>query len=220
MIDLNAIAQHLIDGHAEEVGRLTREALDEGQSPPDILERGLIAGMREVGIRFRDNIIFVPEVLIAARAMKAGLAHLEPILAACGIEPVGTVVIGTVKGDIHDIGKNLVGMMLRGAGFKVVDLGINTPLVKFLSAIDEHRPELVGMSALLTTTMGQMKTNIEAFRAAGLFERLRVMVGGAPVSEEYARAIGAHGYGKDATAAVAIARDLLAEVKARGARGA
>jgi corrinoid protein of di/trimethylamine methyltransferase len=221
MVDLALLAQHLIDGHADEVARLTRDALDEGRSPADILEQGLIAGMQVVGIRFRDNIIFVPEVLIAARAMKAGLAHLEPVLAACGIEPRGTIVIGTVKGDIHDIGKNLVGMMLRGAGFTVVDLGVNTPLQKFLEAIAEHRPDLVGMSALLTTTMGQMKVNIEAFREAGLFDRLRVMVGGAPVSEEYARAIGAHGYGKDATSAVARATELLAELKAaRGARGA
>jgi 5-methyltetrahydrofolate--homocysteine methyltransferase len=133
---------------------------------------------------------------------------------------VGTVVIGTVKGDIHDIGKNLVGMMLRGAGFRVIDLGVNTPLAKFMAAIEEHQPHLVGMSALLTTTMGQMKVNIEAFRQAGLFDGLRVMVGGAAVSEEYAAAIGAHGYGKDATSAVARAKELLAEVRAaRGVAG-
>ncbi len=214
MADLRALAQHLIDGHDADVARLTREALDEGQAPADILERGLIAGMQVVGERFRDNIIFVPEVLVAARAMKAGLAHLEPVLAACGIEPVGTFVIGTVKGDIHDIGKNLVGMMLKGAGFRVIDLGVNTPLAKFQAAIDEHRPDIVGMSALLTTTMGQMKVNIEAFRAAGLFDRMRVMVGGAAVSVDYAEAIGSHGYGKDAPASVARALELLAEVKA------
>lgn len=220
MVDLTVLAQHLSDGHADDVARLTREALDEGQAPADILERGLIAGMQVVGIRFRDNVIFVPEVLIAARAMKAGLAHLEPVLAACGIEPVGTFVIGTVKGDIHDIGKNLVGMMLRGTGFRVIDLGVNTPLAKFMAAIEEHRPQLVGMSALLTTTMGQMEINIAAFREAGLFERLRVMVGGAAVSEDYAAAIGAHGYGKDATSSVARALELLAEVKAaRGLAG-
>lgn len=220
MVDLAELAQHVIDGHADEVVRLTRDALDERRSPVDILEQGLIAGMQVIGVRFRDNVVFMPEVLVAARAMKAGLAHLEPILSACGIEPLGTVVIGTVKGDIHDIGKNLVGTMLRGAGFKVVDLGVNTPLTRFLSAVEEHQPQLVGMSALLTTTMGQMKANIEAFRAAGLFATLRVMVGGAPVSEDWARAIGAHGYGKDATAAVAVARDLIAEVKARSAGGA
>jgi 5-methyltetrahydrofolate--homocysteine methyltransferase len=212
-MDLQALAQHLIDGHADEVAALTKQAIDEGFPPAEILEHGLIAGMRVVGERFRDNIIFVPEVLIAARAMKAGLAHLEPVLTACGIEPVGTFVIGTVKGDIHDIGKNLVGMMLKGAGFRVIDLGINTPLQKFLAAIAEHQPHIVGMSALLTTTMGQMKTNIEAFRQAGLLDGMRVMVGGAPVSEQYARGIGAHGYGKDAASAVAGALSLLAEVK-------
>ena len=214
MADLELLAQHLIDGHADDVARLTKEALDEGVAPADILERGLIAGMQVIGVRFRDNIIFVPEVLIAARAMKAGLAHLEPVLAACGIEPIGTYVIGTVKGDIHDIGKNLVGMMLRGAGFRVIDLGVNTPLAKFQAAIEEHQPEIVGMSALLTTTMGQMKVNIEAFRAAGLFDRLRVMVGGAAVSEDYAATIGAHAHGKDAPSSVAKALELLAEVKA------
>ena len=214
MVDLAVLAQHLIDGHADDVARLTREALDEGQTPSDILERGLIAGMQVIGVRFRDNVIFVPEVLVAARAMKAGLAHLEPVLATCGIEPVGTYVIGTVKGDIHDIGKNLVGMMLKGAGFRVIDLGVNTPLAKFLAAIEEHRPDLVGMSALLTTTMGQMKVNIAAFHEAGLFDRLRVMVGGAAVSEDYAATIGAHGYAKDAPDAVARALELLAVVRA------
>ncbi len=220
MADLELLAQHLIDGHADDVARLTKEALDEGVAPADILERGLIAGMQVIGVRFRDNLVFAPGVLIAARAMKAALAPLEPVLAACGIEPIGTYVIGTVKGDIHDIGKNLVGMMLRGAGFRVIDLGVNTPLAKFEAAIEAHQPEIVGMSALLTTTMGQMKVNIEAFRAAGLFDRLRVMVGGAAVSEDYAGAIGAHAYGKDAPSSVAHALDLLAEVKAaRGAGG-
>ncbi len=213
MVDLDALARHLIDGHAAEVAVLTRQALDEGRAPADILQHGLIAGMRVVGERFRDNVIFVPEVLVAARAMKAALAHLEPVLAACGIQPAGTVVIGTVKGDIHDIGKNLVAMMLRGAGFRVIDLGINTPLPKFLDAIAEHRPDIVGMSALLTTTMGQMKSNIEAFRAAGLPWPMKVMVGGAPVSEDYARAAGADGYGRDATSAVARALELLEDVR-------
>lgn len=212
--DFDALAQAVIDGQADRAGELTRQGIDAGIAPADILERGLIAGMKVVGVRFRDNIIFVPEVLIAARAMKAGMAHLEPILAACGIEPVGTVVMGTVKGDIHDIGKNLVGMMLRGAGFRVIDLGVNVALSKFLAAIDEHHPQIVGMSALLTTTMGQMKVNIEAFRERGLDRQLRVMVGGAPVSEEYARNIGADGYGKDASAAVQRAQSLLDEMKA------
>jgi len=219
MVDLTILAQHLIDGHDADVARLTKEALDEGRSPAEILDQGLIAGMQVIGERFRDNIIFVPEVLIAARAMKAGLAHLEPVLAACGIEPVGTFVIGTVKGDIHDIGKNLVGMMLKGAGFRVIDLGVNTPLAKFQAAIAEHRPEIVGMSALLTTTMGQMKVNIEAFRTAGMLEQMRVMVGGAAVSEDYAATIGAHAHGRDAPASVTKALELLAEVKALRNRG-
>jgi 5-methyltetrahydrofolate--homocysteine methyltransferase len=197
MADLKQFAQHLSDGHADDVCRLGREALEEG----------LIAGMPVVGVRFRNNEIFVPEVLVSARAMKAGLAHLEPIFSACGIPPVGTFVIGTVKGDIHDIGKNLVGMMLRGAGFKVIDLGVNTATQKFLDAIAEHQPEIVGMSALLTTTMGQMKINIDAFRAAGL--NVKVMVGGAPVSVEYAERIGADAHGANATEAVEKALQLI-----------
>jgi len=152
-------------------------------------------------------------VLLAANAMKAGMAILEPILTACGIPPVGKVVMGTVKGDIHDIGKNLVGMMLKGAGFQVHDLGVNVNLAKFQAAIEQHQPDLVGMSALLTTTMGQMKINIEAFDKAGLFSRLRVMVGGAPVSPDYAKAAGAHGYGKDAASAVQLALSLLNDLK-------
>lgn len=213
MVNFEELAQHLIDGHADEVARLTQRAVDEGHGPAEILDKGLIAGMAVVGIRFRDNIIFVPEVLISARAMKAGMAILEPILTACGIPPVGRVVMGTVKGDIHDIGKNLVGMMLKGAGFQVFDLGVNTSLVKFQAAIEQHQPELVGMSALLMTTMGQMKINIEAFDKAGLFRQMRVMVGGAPVSPEYAKAAGAHGYGKDAVSAVELALRLLNELK-------
>ena len=213
MVNFEELAQHLIDGHADDVARLTQQAVDEGHGPAEILEKGLIAGMTVVGIRFRDNIIFVPEVLISARAMKAGMAILEPILTACGIPPVGKVVMGTVKGDIHDIGKNLVGMMLKGAGFQVHDLGVNVNLAKFQAAIDQHQPDLVGMSALLTTTMGQMKINIEAFDKAGLFSKVRVMVGGAPVSPDYAKAAGAHGYGKDAASAVELAMSLLNDLK-------
>lgn len=207
MADLQQLAQHLIDGHADEVSRLVLEALGEGVPAETILEQGLIAGMTVVGVRFRDNEIFVPEVLVSARAMQAGLAHLEPIFSACGIPPVGTFVIGTVKGDIHDIGKNLVGMMLRGAGFRVVDLGVNVTVQKFLDAIAEHQPQIVGMSALLTTTMGQMRLNIDAFRAAGL--AVKVMVGGAPVSVEYAERIGAHAHGANATEAVEKALQLV-----------
>jgi 5-methyltetrahydrofolate--homocysteine methyltransferase len=205
--DFEAIARDVIDGKHQEVDRRVKEALEEGTQATAILEKGLIPGMRVVGERFARNEIFVPEVLVSARAMKAGLAHLEPIFSACGIEPLARVVLGTVKGDIHDIGKNLVGMMLRGAGFEVIDLGVNAKLEAFLEAIRAHRPAIVGMSALLTTTMGQMKTNIEAFRAAGL--DVKVMVGGAPVSEEYARRIGADGYGKNAQEAVEKALELV-----------
>jgi 5-methyltetrahydrofolate--homocysteine methyltransferase len=213
MADLQVIAQALIDGKADVVSDLTQQALIAGVGADVILAEGLIAGMKVIGVRFKNNEIFVPEVLVAARAMKAGLAHLEPVFAACGIEPIGTVVIGTVKGDIHDIGKNLVRMMLRGAGFRVIDLGINTTLQKFCDAIEGHKPNLLGMSALLTTTMGQMKVNIDAFREKGYLERMRVMVGGAPVSREYAAKIGSDGYGKDASEAVSVALQLLDTVK-------
>lgn len=209
MTDFDGIARNVIDGKHLEVDRLVKEALAEGTEATTVLEKGLIAGMRVVGERFARNEIFVPEVLVSARAMKAGLAHLEPIFSECGIEPVARVVLGTVKGDIHDIGKNLVGMMLRGAGFEVIDLGVNTKLEAFLEAIHAHRPAIVGMSALLTTTMGQMKVNIDAFRAARL--DVKVMVGGAPVSEEYARKIGADGWGKNAPEAVERALALVRE---------
>lgn len=214
MADFQAIADALIRGDSDAVSSLTAAALAEGEKAEVVLEAGLIAGMKVIGERFRNNEIFVPEVLVAARAMKAGLAHLEPIFAACGIEPVGKLVIGTVKGDIHDIGKNLVGMMMKGAGIEVIDLGVNTSLQKFCDAIDTHQPELLGMSALLTTTMGQMKVNIDAFREKGYLSRMKVMVGGAPVSEEYAAKSGADAYGKDASDAVDKALRLLDTLKA------
>ena len=212
---LEEIAKSLIRGDAETVGRLTREALDAGLPPDALLEKGLIAGMHVVGLKFRNNEIFVPEVLLAARAMKAGMTYLEPILAAGGIQPVGRCVIGTVKGDIHDIGKNLVAMMLRGTGFDVIDLGVNVPVQKFMEAIRTHRPDIVGMSALLTTTMVQMKTNIAAFREAGWLDGIKVMVGGAPVTEAFAEEIGADAYGKDAAEAAEKAIELLKKVKAK-----
>lgn len=217
-IDLSQLAAQLIEGNAEQVSLLTRQALDEGVSPQDILQKGLLAGMAVVGQQFRDNEIFLPEVLVRARAMKAGMEHLEPLLAASGVEPVGRVLIGTVKGDIHDIGKNLVVMMLKGAGIQVVDLGINVPAQKFLEGIAQHKPEVVGMSALLTTTMVQMKVNMEAFRSAGILDNVRVMVGGAPVTKEYAQSIGADGYAANASTAVNRALELIAE--ARSARAA
>ena len=212
-VDMNALAGSVIDGDAPTSDRLTRDALAAGMTPETILEKGLIAGMTVVGVLFKNNEIFVPEVLMSARAMKAGMAHLQPLLEARGVEPIGKYVIGTVKGDLHDIGKNLVAMMLRGAGFEVTDLGVDTTLDKFLAAIEKVQPQVVGMSALLTTTMGQMARNIEAFDKLGLRERLRVMVGGAPLSQEYATRIAADGYGKDAADAVDKAHKLIRKVK-------
>ena len=186
---------------------LVQGALDAGADPADLLEHGLIAGMSVIGARFRANEIFVPEVLVAARAMKAGLALLDPIFAERGVPPAGKVVIGTVKGDIHDIGKNLVATMLRGAGFQVIDLGINVPADKFCLAIEEHAPDTVALSALLTTTMPQMRTVIEAIRGRGF--DTPVMVGGAPLSAQFARSIGAAAYGRTATDAVDIALGMV-----------
>ncbi len=214
-MDLNTLSQQLIAGHADEVALLTKRALEEEVSPARILQHGLIAGMQVVGEQFRENVIFVPEVLMAARAMKAGMVLLEPALAAQGVSPMATFVIGSVKGDIHDIGKNLVAIMLRGAGFNVIDLGVDVPLRKFIAAIEQYQPEIVGMSALLTTTMAQMKINVEGFRQAGLLDRMRVMVGGAPVSRDFANACGAHGYAKDVSTAVQVARRLVDELKAQ-----
>jgi 5-methyltetrahydrofolate--homocysteine methyltransferase len=213
-VDMNALGQSVIDGDAPTADRLTRAGLEAGMSPETILEKGLIAGMTVVGVLFKNNEIFVPEVLMSARAMKTGMAHLQPLLEARGVEPIGKYVIATVKGDLHDIGKNLVAMMLRGAGFEVTDLGVDTSLDKFLAAIERVQPQVVGMSALLTTTMGQMARNIEAFDKLGLREHLRVMVGGAPLSQDYATQIGADGYGKDAADAVDKAHKLIKLVKA------
>ena len=206
---MHQIAYDLIVGRNHEVDRLTKEALDAGFSANTILDDGLIAGMAIVGIKFRDNIIFVPEVLVAARAMKAGMTHLEPILSASGIQPVGTVVMGTVKGDLHDIGKNLCIMMLRGSGFTVHDLGVDTKPEEFIDAVLEHEAQVLGMSALLTTTMPNMGRTIQAFEDAGLRDEVRIMVGGAPLSQEFADDMGADGYGKDAMDCVALAKRLL-----------
>ena len=206
---MHQIAYDLIVGHNHEVDRLTREALDLGFSAETILDDGLIAGMAIVGIKFRDNIIFVPEVLVAARAMKAGMAHLDPILSASGIEPIGVVVMGTVKGDLHDIGKNLCIMMLGGSGFTVHDLGVDTKPEEFINAVLEHGAHVVGMSALLTTTMPNMGKAIQAFEDAGMRDEVKIMVGGAPLSQEFADDMGADGYGKDAMDCVALAKRLL-----------
>jgi 5-methyltetrahydrofolate--homocysteine methyltransferase len=200
----------VITGDHQGVDRLTSGALEEGFSANTILDDGLVAGMAVVGVKFRDNIIFVPEVLVAARAMKAGMAHLEPILSESGIQPKGVVVTGTVKGDLHDIGKNLCVMMLRGAGFNVHDLGVDIRPEEFIDAVAEHNAQVLGMSALLTTTMPNMGRTIEAFEEAGLRGSVKIMVGGAPLSQEFADDMGADGYGKDAMACVDLAGKLSA----------
>ena len=206
---MQEISYQLITGQNLEVDRLTQQALEDGFSANVIMDDGLIAGMAIVGIKFRDNIIFVPEVLVAARAMKAGMAHIEPILSASGIEPIGTVVMGTVKGDLHDIGKNLCIMMLRGAGFVVHDLGVDTQPDEFIDEVVDKEAGILGMSALLTTTMPNMGRTIEAFEEAGLRGEVRIMVGGAPLSQEFADDMGADGYGKDAIACVDLAREFV-----------
>jgi len=206
---MQEISYQLIIGRNQEVDRLTQQALEDGFSANTVMDDGLIAGMAIVGIKFRDNIIFVPEVLVAARAMKAGMAHIEPILSESGIEPIGTVVMGTVKGDLHDIGKNLCIMMLRGAGFVVHDLGVDTQPDEFIDEVVDKEADILGMSALLTTTMPNMGRTIEAFEEAGLRGEVRIMVGGAPLSQEFADDMGADGYGKDAIACVDLAKEFV-----------
>lgn len=206
---LEKLAKEIYNGNAEAVAALTQEALDAGLSPEEILNQGMIAGMDAVGRDFRDGILFVPEVLIAARAMHAGMDILRPLLTEAESHSKGTVVLGTVRGDLHDIGKNLVGMMMEGAGFQVVDLGTDVPPEKFVEAAKEHRARIVGMSALLTTTMTEMPNVIAALEEAGLRDAVKVMVGGAPVTERFAEEIGADGYAPNASAAVEKARELL-----------
>jgi len=205
------IAAALIEGENETVDRLTKEALNAGISALEIMDDGLIAGMGVVGIKFRENFIFVPEVLACARAMKAGMAYIEPILSASGVKPLGKVIMGTVKGDLHDIGKNLCIMMLRGSGFVVIDLGVDTSPDEFIDAIEENQASLLGMSALLTTTMPNMEKTIEAFIDADLRDDVKIMVGGAPVTQEFADDMGADGYGKDALDCVELAKSLLGQ---------
>ena len=204
----------LYDGLADEIVEGTEILLERGWDPSSVLNEALVAGMRIVGIDFRDGILFVPEVLLAANAMKAGMAILRPLLAETGAQPIGKVVIGTVKGDIHDIGKNLVGMMLEGAGFEVFDLGINTDVEQFLAALDEHKPDLLGMSALLTTTMPYMKVVIDTLIEKSLREEYMIIVGGAPLNEEFSEAIGADAYCRDAAVASETAERLVAERRA------
>ena len=204
----------LYDGLAEEIDEGTRILLNRGWGADKVLDEALVEGMRIVGIDFRDGILFVPEVLLAANAMTAGMAILRPLLAETGAEPIGSVVIGTVKGDIHDIGKNLVAMMLEGAGFEVTDLGINTDVEEFIAALDEHQPDILGMSALLTTTMPYMKVVIDTLVEKSLREDFIVLVGGAPLNEEFGEAIGADAYCRDAAVAAETAKQLVAARRA------
>jgi methylmalonyl-CoA mutase cobalamin-binding domain/chain len=199
----------LYDGLAEEIDEGTRILLERGWDAQRVLNDALVEGMRIVGIDFRDGILFVPEVLLAANAMKAGMEVLRPLLAETGATTIGKVVIGTVKGDIHDIGKNLVAMMLEGAGFEVVNLGINTDADEFIAALDEHKPDILGMSALLTTTMPYMKVVIEALKEKGIRDDYIVLVGGAPLNEEFGVAIGADAYCRDAAVAAETAEALV-----------
>ena len=199
----------LYDGLQEEIEEGTHILLGRGWAPYKVLTEALVEGMRIVGIDFRDGILFVPEVLLSANAMKAGMAILRPLLAETGAPPVGKMVIGTVKGDIHDIGKNLVGMRMEGAGFEVIDIGINNPVENYLEALEEHQPDILGMSALLTTTMPYMKVVIDTLKEKGLRDKYIVLVGGAPLNEEFGDAIGADAYCRDAAVTVDTAKELM-----------
>ncbi|MFC1608377.1 corrinoid protein [Candidatus Latescibacterota bacterium] len=208
MADLQAIADALIKGQAPTVKEMVEKAIGEGVGPGEILEKGLIAGMSVIGARFKKNEVYVPEVLIAARAMHAGMDILKPLLAESGVESKGVFAIGTVKGDLHDIGKNLVMMMMEGAGYNVIDLGVDVPPEKYVDAAKDGA-DIIGLSALLTTTMPAMKNSIDALVAAGVRDNVKIMVGGAPLTQEYADEIGADGYSQDAASAVDTAASLL-----------
>jgi len=205
---------HTLAGHAKQVKELTEKALSIGMPPADVLFGALIPALQEVGRRFETGEYFVPEMLVAAKATQQALAVLRPVLAVAGITPAGTVMMMTVKGDLHDIGKNLCNIMLEGAGFQVIDLGVNVPPDKMVAAIRKHRPDIVGFSALLTTTMPMFKANIQALVKEGLRDQVKVMVGGAPVTGDYAKSVGADGYAPDAGAVVRLAKQLLARTPA------
>jgi 5-methyltetrahydrofolate--homocysteine methyltransferase len=209
MSDLQQLTTAVEKGNRAEATKLTGEFLAAGMKPLDILERGLMPGMTIIGEKFKHNEVFVPEMLIAARAMKECVQILEPLLVQAGIKPKFTAVIGTVKGDLHDIGKNLVAMMWRGANFGVIDLGTNVAPEKFAAAAKEHNADIIGLSALLTTTMPAMRTTVDAVRKAGLAS-VKILIGGAPITPQFAREIGADGYAPDAASAVDVARQLLA----------
>jgi 5-methyltetrahydrofolate--homocysteine methyltransferase len=210
MVNLNSVSEALQRGDAEKVAELVKQALEENLTPKQILEDGLIKGMSIIGEKFKKNEVYVPEVLIAARAMHAGMNILRPKLVETGVKNIGTIAIGTVKGDLHDIGKNLVKMMLEGAGFEVIDLGVDVTTDKFVEAVKEHKPNIIGMSALLTTTMVNMAEVIKALEAAGLRDKVKIMIGGAPITQNYADQIGADGYSPDAASAVDKAKTFIA----------
>ena len=206
---LKQLANDIISGKAPAAEAKTQQALDENISPAQILNEGLIAGMNIVGEKFKNNEFYVPEVLIAARAMKAGMKILRPKLVESGVEPVAKIILGTVKGDLHDIGKNLVGMMLEGAGFEVIDMGVDVTPEKFIQAIKQNKAQAIGMSALLTTTMLNMKSTIEKINEDGIRRAIKVLIGGAPVTQSYADEIGADGYAPDAASAVTLVKNVL-----------
>jgi len=208
-MDLKEIADNLIKGKAPEVKELVQRAIDEGEDVEKVLNEGLVAGMSVVGAKFKANEFYVPEVLIAARAMKAGMGILRPILAEKNIKGIGTIVLGTVRGDLHDIGKNLVAMMLEGAGFEIIDLGVDVSPEKFIETAKEKKADVVGLSALLTTTMPSMKDVVKAMGDSGLKDKVKVMIGGAPLTQSYADEIGADGYAPDAASAVDEVKQLL-----------
>ena len=212
MSKLTELSLAVEKGKRNDAKALTQALLDEGMKPLDVVEKGLVPGMAAIGEKFKNNEVFVPEMLIAARAMKESMAMLEPLLAQAGIKPKNTVVIGTVQGDLHDIGKNLVAMMLKGANFGVVDVGTNVAPEKFIAAAKESNASLIALSALLTTTMPAMKSTVEAVRAAGL-TNVKIMIGGAPVTQDYSNEIGADGYSADAASAVDLALGLVGEAK-------
>ncbi len=209
MENLQTIANAVYDGESETVAEYTRKTIEEGFSAVEILEKGLMVGMDRVGVDFKNGDLFIPEVLVASRAMQAGMEILKPLLMTQEVKTPGKIVLGTVQGDLHDIGKSLVSIMLQGAGFEVIDLGVDVSTEKFLEAIATHKPDLVGMSSLLTTTMPQMEANIKAIEKAGLRNSVQIMVGGAPLTESYANSIGADGYAQNSSLAVDKAKELL-----------
>jgi 5-methyltetrahydrofolate--homocysteine methyltransferase len=213
MVELKELQEAVFLGDISKVKEIIQKALQENIDPKEILEQGLIKGMEIVGIKFKNNDIFLPEVLLASQAMYGGMELLQPILIKSGVKAVGKVIIGTTKGDLHDIGKNLVAMMLKGGGFEVVDLGIDVSPEKFLKATQEYQPDIVGMSALLTTTMMGMKEVITILKKKGLRDKVKVMIGGAPITQEFADEIGADGYAPDVASAVEKAKEFLKELR-------